>query len=85
MKAQCKGIENDERKNGTIFNANNVTGSVNNYTCSWTDYRSTINDISIGEITKGAEVGGTTHNISKGEITKAAELGGTTYASPYER
>jgi lipoate-protein ligase A len=60
--------------NGTICSANNGMGNVNNYTSSWTYYISTINDISIGEIVKGAKVGGTTYDISRGKITTGAEI-----------
>jgi hypothetical protein len=54
-KHKCKGIENDEGQSGTICNANNGTSSANIYIDNETNYRSTIDDISVREITKGVE------------------------------
>jgi hypothetical protein len=48
-------------------------GNANNYIGSQINYKSTIDDISIGETTKGIEVGGTIDDISIGKIIEEAE------------
>jgi hypothetical protein len=68
---RCKGIENDEAQNETIYSANSGmgsansgTGNANNCTGSQTNYKNTTYDIPIREITEVAKVGSTTDDIS---------------------
>jgi hypothetical protein len=60
-----ESTKNDEKYSGTISNTNSGKGSATNGLGSY----STIDDISIGETTKGIEVGDTTYDITTRKIT----------------
>jgi hypothetical protein len=55
--------------------ANSGKGNANSGTCSHTNYKGTIDDKSIGNVTKGTKVGGTIDEISIGEIVEGKEGG----------
>jgi hypothetical protein len=65
---KCKGIENDEGKNGTIYSANNGTSN-------HIDYRGTTYDNSTRYIAEGVKEGGTTYGMSTRETIEGAEIG----------